>query len=238
MNKKDIQFQLSIVHNKPSPIEPKRECGYRRVGVLYLVGSGFAKSCPNLPLQLEPCPICGFTIPFYRDFMWVSKTLIARLVEDYGDPWAIDPGCPICQPQSNYLERYGFMWVGRQFYTPKTFIEEAKEMGVCKAIKQIPKGLRLGETWVMLGHPEAIKEVDTSLKPEGHIITKPGIFYAFIPQRIELLIYESEADEENLERLRERGITPIVIPDEARKWHKPKKRRKRRRRIEELIGVE
>jgi len=26
--------------------------------------------------------------------------------------------------------------------------------------------------------------------------------------------------------LRERGITPIVIPDEARKWHKPKKRRK------------
>ena len=216
------------------PIEPRRGCGYRRVGVLYLIGSGLAKPCPNMPLPLEPCPICGYTIPFYRDFMWVSKKLIAKLVEEYGDPEADDPGCPLCDAENVDMERYGFMWVGRKFYTPESFVEEAMRMGVSKAIKQIPRGLKLGETWVLLAHPDAVKIIDE----DGNPITKSGIFYAFRPIRVEMLVYESEADEETLERLRERGITPVIVPDSEKKWHKRKIRRSRKSRIEELIEEE
>ena len=217
------------------PIEPKRGCGYRRVGVLYLVGSGLAKPCPNMPLSLEPCPICGFKPQFYRDFMWIAKSYIMKLVELYGDPEADDPGCPLCDAENIDMERYGFMWVGRKYYTPESFVKEALEMGVSKAIKQIPKGLELGKTWVLLAHPDAVR---IGVDDEGNPITKSGIFYAFRPLRIEMLVYESEADEETLERLRERGITPVIVPDSEKKYHRRKIRRRKRSRIEELIEEE
>ena len=217
------------------PIEPRRGCGYRRVGVLYLIGSGLAKPCPNMPLSLEPCPICGFKPQFYRDFMWIAKSYIMKLVELYGDPEADDPGCPLCDAENIDMERYGFMWVGRKYYTPESFVKEALEMGVSKAIKQIPKGLELGKTWVLLAHPDAVR---IGVDDEGNPITKSGIFYAFRPIRVEMLVYESEADEETLERLRERGITPVIVPDSEKKYHRRKIRRRKRSRIEELIEEE
>ena len=217
------------------PIEPRRGCGYRRVGVLYLIGSGLAKPCPNMPLPLESCPICGFKPQFYRDFMWIAKSYIMKLVELYGDPEADDPGCPLCDPQANNQDRYGFMWVGRKFYTPESFVEEAMRMGVSKAIKQIPRGLKLGETWVLLAHPDAVR---IGVDDEGKPIAKSGIFYAFRPIRIEMLVYESEADDETLRRLKERGITPVIVPDSERKYHRRKIRRSRKSRIDELIEEE
>lgn len=42
---------------------------------------------------------------------------------------------------------------------------------------------------------------------------KLGIFCAFIPKRIEKLIWESKATPEDLDKLEKRGITPIIIPD-------------------------
>jgi len=40
-----------------------------------------------------------------------------------------------------------------------------------------------------------------------------GIFCAFIPKRVEKLIWESQATPEELEKLEKRGITPVLIPD-------------------------
>jgi len=40
-----------------------------------------------------------------------------------------------------------------------------------------------------------------------------GVFYAFKPQRVELLIWKSQAVPEYLEDLAKRNITPIIIPD-------------------------
>lgn len=40
-----------------------------------------------------------------------------------------------------------------------------------------------------------------------------GIFTAFIPQRIEKLVWESKLTDEERERLEKRGITPIGVPD-------------------------
>ncbi|GAI85408.1 unnamed protein product, partial [marine sediment metagenome] len=42
---------------------------------------------------------------------------------------------------------------------------------------------------------------------------KLGIFCAFIPKRVEKLIWESQATPEELEKLEKRGITPVPIPD-------------------------
>ena len=42
---------------------------------------------------------------------------------------------------------------------------------------------------------------------------KPGVFASFKPQRIEKLIWQSEATEENLKDLEKRGITPVIVPD-------------------------
>jgi len=217
------------------PIEPRRGCGYRRVGVLYLVGSGLARPCPNMPLPIKPCPTCGYEPPFYRDYMWISKSYIIEMRNLYGNPEAEDEGCPICDAENIDMERYGLMWVGRKFYTPESFVEEALKMGVSKAIKRIPKGLVIGKTWVLLAHRDAVR---LGVDEEGNPITESGIFYAFRPLRIELLIYESEADDETLERLKERGITPVIVPDEEREVHRPKFTRRRKRIIEELIEEE
>jgi len=40
-----------------------------------------------------------------------------------------------------------------------------------------------------------------------------GIFCAFIPKRVEKLIWEKDATPKELEKLEHRGISPIIIPD-------------------------
>jgi len=40
-----------------------------------------------------------------------------------------------------------------------------------------------------------------------------GIFCAFIPKRVEKLIWKNQATPEELEKLEKRGITPVIIPD-------------------------
>lgn len=106
-----------------------------------------------------------------------------------------------------------------------------------------PKDLELGKTIVYLAHPKACERVvrpemqrelalveasNTGDAPHASETTDAtqsrlldaekvekcfGLFSAFIPQRIEKLIWESQATDEELERLEKRGITPIVIPD-------------------------
>jgi len=104
------------------------------------------------------------------------------------------------------------MWVGRKHYTPEEFIAEDKAMGISKAIKQVPKGLVLGESWVLLAHPQAITFED--MAEPGEIRSKPGIFYAFIPNRIEVLVYRHLATPERLAKLEAKGIVAIIIDDE------------------------
>jgi hypothetical protein len=117
------------------------------------------------------------------------------------------------------------MWAGKQYYTPESFIIEAKEKGVCKAIKQIPKGLSINETWIMLAHPEANK-FQLAGYPEEK---KPGIFYAFKPTRVEILLYRHQATDKRLEELKEKGITPILV-DDKNPYHEPRRRRVKSRR--------
>jgi len=208
-------------------IEKKRLCGYRKVGGLYLVGSGMPPTpCDILPIELKPCPTCGFIPSFNRGYMTINKRFIMHYsglhheqLEKAGLKCLCKLGCPLCYPGSNDLEKYGIMWVGRE-YTPDSFIREAQEMGVSKRIAKIPKSLVLGKTWVLLAHRKVPFQKDVGgLKSEP--VYKPGIFYAFIPRRVEKLIWKSQATEKTLAELRKQGITPIVVPD-GDKDHAPK----------------
>lgn len=207
-------------------MEPKRGCGFRQVGKLYLIGEGVGFKCPSLPLPFNECECCGYTPSFYRDFQWIRKAYIKHIRSPTGQ--ACQPECPVCYGINDQIE-YGLMWVGRKYYTPEEFIAEDKAMGICKAIKQIPKGLILGETWVLVAHPQSIidKSHPEYKKAHEYWVTRgidegekeprppsyPGVFYAFIPTRIEMLIYESQVTPEYLQELEAKGITPIIVLD-------------------------
>jgi len=146
--------------------------------------------------------------------------------------------CFLCDPkdQPAYI-----MLVGERFYTtPEDFMEEARRLGVSKRIPFVPKGLELGKTVLYLAHNKAVEvrepvavqqatavleNTQTShprlLEVEKRPEKRLGIFTAFIPQRVEKLVWKSEATPEELERLTKRGITAVVVPD-GDADHKPK----------------
>lgn len=192
-------------------VEAKRGCGYRKVGGLYLCGTGLAVPCDRLPLPIEPCPVCGSEPRFTRS---ISRIDPLRLWGNH-DP-CVDTNCPVCQPPPK-----GFLvWVGKE-YTPKSFVQEALTLGISKRIHAIPTDLQLGEDWVFCAYLKLIpKNNHTFTLPFGddherrHAFT-PGIFYAFRPQRLELVVTETQAkDEQRMAELREKGITPIAVPDD------------------------
>lgn len=192
-------------------IEEKRGCGYRKVGGLYLVGEGLAAPCDRLPFELSVCPCCGNGIKFTRGFTWIRADLFAPDHQPCKCPYV----CPICNPirDGKGYVKYGLLWVGEAFYSPEGFIREAQRRGISKRISALPHGFKVGATWVMLAHKKAITktaaEGSTALFQEV-----PGIFYAFCPLRVEKIITESMEKDGEGAKLRERGITPVVVPDD------------------------
>lgn len=220
-------------------VEPVRGCGYRKVGGMYLCGEYTSMPCDRLPLPLTTCPVCGQGIKVSRGFTEVNPYRLWG-PHDYSDRDdksgiyiqkcndRLRP-CHVCDPQDQpaYI-----MLVGAGNYkTPESFLDEADGMGISKRIPFIPKELKLGSTVVYLTHPQAceikvhpvlqqamaIVEEAQTMKPRlletEKVERVMGIFCAFIPKRIEKLIWESEATPEELEKLRKRNITPVIVPD-------------------------
>jgi len=192
-----------------------------------------------MPFPLTTCPVCGQGIKVSRGFTEVNPYRLWGL-HDYSDVDSksgiyiqkcsdrIRP-CFLCDPQDQpaYI-----MLVGERYYkTPYDFMDEARQMGISKRIPFIPKGLDLGKTVVYLAHPKAcevkvaaavqqamsILEGEETQQPKlletDRVEKKLGIFCAFIPKRVEKLIWESELTDKGREKLEKRGITPIPIPD-------------------------
>lgn len=191
-------------------IEPRRGCGFRKVGGLYLVGDSGGFSCDRLPFPLTICPTCGAGIKPSLGWTWIfGHNLLGGVHENC----KCNDQCPICHP-AKMGRRSGLMWVGSSFYTPNSFAQEAIKMGVSKRISTVPKDLELGSTWVLLAHRQVVP-----VEKEGPLFDMPtlgpGIFFAFIPQRIEKIVTESQSKDESLiQRLQARGITPVVVPDD------------------------
>jgi len=199
-------------------VEKRRGCGYRKISGLYLVGSPGAFFCDRLPIKVTSCPTCGGGIHPSLGFTWINANELLdgpHLIEqmfDSSKPWK--PGDP---PLQRFLPcedgdaicrepptKCGLMWVGSKFYTPESFMAEAREMGVCKRIAAIPRDFKIGETWILLGHRGGYYE---ALEKRHY----PGIFYAFVPIRIEKLVPD-DTPEEEMKKLRENGVVPIVVP--------------------------
>ncbi len=204
-------------------IEKERRCGFRKVGGLYLVSDGLAEPCHRLPFALTVCPTCGAGVKQARSWTWVDGfRLLApgcgiSAAETHELP--CDPThmvrCPICSP-ALLGPRCGLLWVGEKFYpTPLDFVSESLCMGLSKRLSHVPKGLECGKIWVLLAHPKAVSVSvfgDPTVLEHHHFA--PGIFRAFRPSRLELLIWKSEATPEKLAELEKRGISPVIVPDD------------------------
>lgn len=198
-------------------VEARRGCGYRKVGGLYLVGAGLGASCDRLPLPIVPCATCGEEPRFHRSIARINPARLwgGHLVEPDARPChdqmllADDPIC--ATPQMSYL-----MWVGTE-YTPESFTYEAQTLGtVSKRISFLPDEFEPGANWVFLAYLHLIPPVGRSFSmiPAQRRGYKPGVFYAFRPQRVEKIITQSQAQSGEAEKLKAQGITPIVVPDD------------------------
>jgi len=136
--------------------------------------------------------------------------------------------CFVCDPKD---EPAYIMGVGAKYYTPESFLDEAHRMGISKRIPFIPKGLTLGQTIIYLAHPKAVEVKQPAVLQQAMNILEEsetnqprllevekkehglGIFCAFIPRRIEMLVWQHELTDEKRKELEKRNITPIPVPD-------------------------
>lgn len=204
---------------------------------MYLVSSGISQPCGLLPIPLDVCPCCGQGIKPARGWTWID---VSKLTQDRIcrlNPSHIDTVPPQdCDCPIRTLGKAGLLWIGGKYYkTTSDWAEEAARMGVSRRISTIPKDFKLGETWVMVAHREAIKDpcheckgkkeiVNTKAyevagepilvkcprcKGQGHTC-KPAIFHAFKPTAIEYVVKGTETEEE-LDRIEARGITLVKV---------------------------
>lgn len=183
-------------------IEGKRGCGFRKVGGLYLVADKLLSVDCHREVHLEVCPVCGAGIKPSRGWTWIEPLRLFGVCEEKDKDYMCHKfNCKICFPPEG---KHGLLWIGRQFYkTPEEFIDEAMRMGVSRRIPTVPRGFKLGETVVYVAHRDAFGK------------DRAGIIAAFKPQRVEMIITETMAkDEEFMKELEKRGITPVVVPDD------------------------
>jgi hypothetical protein len=209
-------------------IEAKRGCGFRKCGGLYLVGEGIAVGCDRLPLPLEVCPTCNQGIKPSLGFSWIESTILGGNCPKEGAECHLNSQCEICFPRFIDKEidngsvktiirvpkKLALMWVGSRFYRlPREFIEEAMKLGVSKRIMAIPRGLQIGDL-VLLAHRQAVNRQATGKDGMPKNEKAPGIFYGFHITRFEKIVTETMAkDEKEMEKLKARNITPVVVPD-------------------------
>lgn len=210
--------------------EIERGCGKRELGGMYLVGEGIAIPCDRLPYNIVLCPTCGGGLHQQRNFQWVDWHKYAG---KHDSCKCKAPNCPICKPVEG-VRKYGLLWVGERSYTPESFIEEAIKHGVSKRIPWVPKELKLGETWILLAHPDAgvITTKSKQKKLDGDQVEEkekhPAVFYVFKPKRVEKLVRENTPEPE-LNKLVKAGITPVLVKAENVEDHVRIKKKKQKR---------
>lgn len=184
-------------------IEQPRGCGYRKKGGMYLMSEGMGEYCYKLPVPLVCCSFCGSGFKPIRGFQWIMSDLFQKL-ECKQD--GIFGSCDTC-PLSKSGLKMGLIWIGEKYYkTAQDFAREANMMGVSRRISQIPKELKIGETWLCVAHRKTIYGVNE----KGEMDLTPGIFHAFKPTRMEYVVKGTESEDE-LNRLEERGFTLVNV---------------------------
>ncbi len=201
-------IEIQVRHDK------RRGCGWRQPGGTYLIADGVSlQPCGLLPIHLTKCPTCSCGIKPSRGWTWIDvKTLTA-------DKNCQSPAqCHTC-PLGGVLDgKQGLIWIGGSFYEkPEDWTKEAIAQGVSRRLAAVPTNFKLGVTWVLVAHREAITidcpdcvEVECATCNGTRKIKDAAIFHAFKPTAIEYVVRGDE-DNEYLERLIKRGITPVRI---------------------------
>lgn len=182
-----------------------RRCGMRKPGGLYLVCNGYGHPCCKLPIKLDICPTCHSGIHPARGFTWID--INPFIINTPCIDKSLPSPCILNRSNGNLLEKIGLLWVGTKFYpTTKDFRDEALSQGISRRIPQLPNGFEVGKTWVALAHRDCIKGQDA----EGKEIWTPGIFHIIRPTSIEYIV-KGDEDDKKLDRLRKRGVTPVIV---------------------------
>jgi hypothetical protein len=204
-------------------IESPRGCGYRKpskggVGI-YLVGPSEAVACDRLPFLLEACPCCGGGVKPSRSWAWIEPR--ALLGVNMGEHWKTPEDwkskcslahCMACPMGLGAPEgRHGLIWVGEGFYpTPQDFMREAGRMGVSRKLPALPKGFELGKTVVYLAHRKVVPAVMDAEGKEEVEKAKKGIFTAFRPTGVDLVIEDENTIPERAKKIVEKLDNPRV----------------------------
>jgi hypothetical protein len=212
---------MATVHTS---VESARGCGFRKPGGKYLVAGQPSEPCEKLPIELHVCEVCGGGIKQTRAFTWIK-------VDPLLDPGAHgdthhDVVCPLGARYTEEMwskgEKAGLIWIGAAFYkTPGDFMREAAEMGISRRVKSLPRGFKVGETWVALAHPKAIRgecehgapaEFPCSNCPDGKSEGewRGGVITFFRPTAIEYIVTGKESEEE-LDRFEEQGLRLVRV---------------------------
>ena len=221
--------------------EARRGCGYRRIGGTYLAADPGGFPCGMMPFELTPCPLCEYRPAFTRGLQRVTPKVLhhgqSGCLMGLREGLVPDP-CLVC-PFGKMMEQEtaGLIWIGDRFYSPGAFQQEAATLGVSRRIPwPVPKWFTLGQTWVLCAHmavldkpcgpcggtgqgwiteEQATGKVQKA-EPCEHCegagrLDLPGVFFAFVPRRIERIVADTES-EETLEKLREQGLTIVKVP--------------------------
>lgn len=222
-------------------VEPKRGCGYRKKGGLYLVSDAEGRGCGKFPLELDKCPCCGGGIKPSRGWTWIDGGKILDVPCSYNvmpidiQTQMASAHCAGC-PAHGFEGQAGLLWVGGKFYKEvDTFLDEAAKLGISRRISSVPRDFVLGETWVLLAHREVIGTSCEACNGTGQITDdlsedepklvkcptckgrgetfKPAIFRMFLPTAIEVIVDGTE-DKETIDKFVERGLSPVLVKKE------------------------
>lgn len=192
-------------------VEPKRKCGFRKVGGMYLVSGAGGMDCHRLPLPIHLCPVCNHGLKYSMGFTWLDPRGFFGVCNEPGEH-KCHPLCSVCNPPEG---KHGLLWIGKKFYSAEEFTSEAIKQGISKRISAIPRNFKLGETRIYLAHLEGAEV--TEVLEGGDTFKKrvPAVFYSFMPDRIEKIITQSESENKELmDDLAARSITPVIVPDD------------------------
>lgn len=188
--------------------EQPRKCGTRKVGGLYLVSDGEAQGCGKMPIPFEVCPCCGGGIKPSRAPEWIKEP--TRLWEDLAcTAHRQCISCPVAPGRD--MGPALLIWVGEKYYgKPIEFIKEAALQGISRRIAAVPKGFKVGITWVLLAHRKAVElPIDLFNPDDSPDPFQPGLFRIFKPTRIEVICDGKESDD-LIESYLSRGLTPVL----------------------------
>ena len=182
-----MSFEVHESYDKP------RGCGYRKQGGFYLLGGEDWRTCDKLPAPITLCRCCGHEIRQTRGIQRIKPAML------WGDTECAGTACVTCK--INRPDAF-LMWVGAKYYTPSQFVAEAntyeevsKRIASTNGRPMLPEGFVVGESAILLAHPQAITTFRNNgtgkLEPDH----QPGVFMAYVPSRVEYVVRDGDTDE-------------------------------------------